>query len=317
MFRHPWGISEDDLTGDFFGLMKYLPGDRLLVPFLRLIQSHYLDRSITFRNIDSAEILLWPEYQIPVQWREQFNRTEIPIEKRRSKYYIIPDIVIHLDECTLVIEAEKSHSVEAEQLFQQYLMGRQIMQAADKHNSSLFNLLLNIDQMPPYACRVTASDVDTGISISPSDSIPRYIEKRAKMVGEACDFKEISHSFLWISWHHIGQLAEETLAIQCSQGDETSKVCRRLLSGLKEMMDKEGFYPAKVFRADDPSEIQIDDCSSIPVLHVIPGLEKIINYGGVIEPSLIPTFDLLGYPVDWLIQQSIQLEMIPVLRKEY
>lgn len=82
------------------------------------------------------------------------------------------------------------------------------------------------------------------------------------------------------------------------------------------MMDKEGFYPAKIFRADDPSEIQIDDCSSIPVLHVIPSLERIIDYGEVTEPSLIPTFHLLGYPVDWLIQQSIQLETIPVLRKE-
>jgi len=316
MFRYPWGTSEDDLTGDFFGLMKYLPEDALLVPFLSLIQSHYPDRNIAYRNIESAEILLWPEYQIPGQWREQFNRPDMPVEKRRSKYYIVPDVVIHLDECTLVVEAEKSHSVEAEQLFQQYLMGRQIMQATDKHKSNLFNLLLNIDQMPPYSCRVTATDTDTGISISPSDSIPRYIEKRAKMVGETRDLKEISHSFLWISWHHIGKLAEETLDIRCSKGDETSKVSTRFLSGLKEMMDKEGFYPAKVFRADAPSEIQIDDYSSIPVLHVIPGLKRIIDYGEAIEPSLIPTFHLLGYPVNWLMQQSIQLETIPVLRKE-
>ena len=99
--------------------MKYLPEDVLLVPFLNLIQSHYPDRNIAYRNIESAEILLWPEYQIPEQWREQFNRPDMPVEKRRSKYYIVPDVVIHLDECTLVVEAEKSHSVEAEQLFQQ------------------------------------------------------------------------------------------------------------------------------------------------------------------------------------------------------
>lgn len=65
MFRHPWGTSEDDLTGDFFGLMKYLPEDRLLAPFLSLIQSHYPDRNIAYRNIESAQIVLWPEYQIP------------------------------------------------------------------------------------------------------------------------------------------------------------------------------------------------------------------------------------------------------------
>jgi len=195
-------------------------------------------------------------------------------------------------------------------------MGRQIMQATDTHKRNLFNILLNIDQMPPYSCRVTATDRGTGISISPSDSIPRYIEKRAKMMGENCDLKEISYSFLWISWHHIGKFAEETLDIRSTKGDEMSKVSTRFLSGLKEMMDKEGFYPAKVFRADAPSEIQIDDYSSIPVLHVIPSLKRIIDYEEAIEPSLIPTFHLLGYPVNWLMQQSIQLETIPVLRKE-
>lgn len=316
MFRHPWGTSEDDLTGDFFGLMKYLPEDRLLVPFLSLIRSHYPDRNITYRDIESAEILLWPEYQIPEKWREQFDRPDIPTEKRRSKYYIVPDVVIHLDQCTFIVEAERSHSVEAEQLFQQYLMGKQIMQTADRHTTNLFNLLLNMDQMPPYACRITATDTYTETSISPSDSIPRYIEKRTRMAGEACDLKEISRSLLWISWHHIGQLAEQILDIQRSKRDETSKVCARFSSGLKEMMDKEGFYPAKVFRADDPSEVKIDDYSSIPVLHVIPGLETIVEYIEAIEPSLIPTLYLLGYPVNWLMQQSMQLETIPVLRKE-
>ena len=94
MFEYPWGTSEDDLTRSFFGLMKYLPGDALLVPFLSLIQSHYPDRNIVSRNIESAEILLWPEYQIPEPWQEQFNRPDIPIEKRRSKYYIVPDGII-------------------------------------------------------------------------------------------------------------------------------------------------------------------------------------------------------------------------------
>mgnify|MGYP001107235524 CR=1 FL=1 len=41
MFIYPWGVSEDNLTGDFFGLMKFLPSNELLSPFLALVQDQY------------------------------------------------------------------------------------------------------------------------------------------------------------------------------------------------------------------------------------------------------------------------------------
>ena len=312
MFQYPWGTSEDDLTGDFFGLMKHLPVKALLAPFVGLIQSLYPHCNINPQNIEGAEILLWPGYEIPKEWQEQFNLPDIPLERRRRKYYIVPDVVIRFDGYTFIVEAEKSHSVEAEQLFQQYLIGQRQFLTPGARKRRLFNLLINTDQMRPCSCHISTPDN----SISPSDSIPQYIEKRAKMVGETCDLEEISHSFIWISWHHIGKLAEEVLDGYKSRQDEVSRTISRFLLGLKEMMDKEGFYPVPVFRADDPNEVSIYDYSSIPVLHILPNWKDLIDYGEAIKPTLIPTLHLLGDPVKWLMQQCIQLETIPVLRKE-
>ena len=316
MFTHPWGVAEDDLTGDFFGLMKYLPPDLILLPFLDLIQSLYPDRDIHPGSVERAEVLLWPEYEIPREWRDEFNRPDIPPEKRRSKYYIAPDAVIRLNECALVVEAEKSHSVEAEQLFQQYLVGRREFLVPDRGNRRLFILLINTDQLPPHSCHVTAPDKETGLSISPSDPIPQYIEKRARMVGETCSQAEIRRSFLWVSWHHIGKLAEELLDRHGGKESETSKVVCPLLRGFKEMMDKEGFYPVRKFRADDPNEVRVAENASrlIPRISTLPDCAGFpTDSEGKIEPSFVPGFHLLGDPAGWLAQQSIQYEAISVL----
>jgi len=313
MFRYPWRPNEDELTGDFFGLMKYLPSDVLLVPFINSIRDLYADREIAIRTIGSAEILLWPEYQIPKEWREQFNRPDILAEKRSSKYYIVPDAVIKIDDCVFVVEAEKSHSVEAEQLFQQYMMGKRFFSAAGDQRR-LFNLLINTDQMPPYFCGIKAEDSRKGISILPDDSIPQYIVKRAEMLGESCDMREVAYSYLWMSWCHVRMLAEELLEMQCGLGNEISKLNARFLSGFKEMLDKEGFYLTPLFRADDLGEVSVKDCSSIPVLRVVQDWRDFLR-DEKLEPSIIPVFRHFGNLATWLAQLSIYPETIKILSK--
>lgn len=315
MFRHPWGTSEDDLTGDFFGLMKYLPAGYLLMPFLGLIQSLCPNRDIDTCYVAEPEILMWPEYEIPNEWREQFNRPDIPAERRRSKYYIVPDVVIKFNDCTFVVEAEKSHSVEAEQLFQQYLMGQRLFTTARDNESKVFNLLVNTDQIPPYSCHINAIDQKSGISISPTDSIPQYVQKRARMLGEACELEEVSHSFIWVSWHHIGKLVEEVLNIQQRKEEPISRFASTFLSGLKEMLDREGFYPVRIFRADDPEEISVDDYGSIAILRSGLNLD-VINFDISIEPSFIPAFCILPDPATMLLQSPIQPENIQIITKE-
>jgi hypothetical protein len=336
MFVYPWGISEDNLTGDFFGLMKYLPPDVLLSPFLDLVQSLYPERNIKPQRIKGAEVLIWPEYKVPKEWQSEFNRPDVPAERGRKKYYIVPDAVIHLDEMTFIVEAEKSHSVEAEQLFQQYLIGRRQFLTPKQGKHNLYILLINTEQMRPHSCRITLPQN----SISPGDSIPQYIEKRAKMLGETCDINELNHSFLWISWHHIGKLTEKLVDKYRSKEGETSEIVLPFLSGLKEMTDKEGFYPVRVFRADDPNEVCVGDYSSIPIQKIfslpnfkdfmpsiepesIPALHSVesssrcdlTDFEGAIDPSLIPTFRLFGDLIGWLVQHSIQYDTINVLEK--
>ena len=315
MFRHPWGTSEDDLTGDFFGLMKYLPAEYLLVPFLGLIKNLYPKLDIQDQHIEESEILMWPDYEIPNEWREQFNRPDIPAEKRRSKYYIVPDAVIKVDDCVFVVEAEKSHSVEAEQLFQQYLVSRRLFATVGERESKVFNLLVNSDQIPPYSCHINAIDSKSGVSISPTDSIPRYIQKRAEMLGEACDLDAISRSYIWISWHHIGKLAEEVLNMRQEKKDQISQFVTKFLWGFKEMLDSEGFYPVRIFRADDTEEISIGDCGSIAVLKSVLYYD-VINFNVPIEPSSIPSFYTLPEPATELFRSSINPENIQIITKE-
>jgi len=272
MFTYPWGVDEDALTGDFFGLMKYLPATALLVPFLDFVQDHYKDRKIMPRYPEEGEVLLWPSYEIPLEWREEFNMPNLAIEKRRSKSYIVPDVVLQFDDCIFVVEAEKSHSVEAEQLFQQYLVGRRKFLTGAGTNRRLFNLLINTDQLPPYACHISANDSKTGTAILHSDSVPLYMQKRARMLGEPCDLREIERSFLWISWHHIGRFSEELTGAMQGQEDMESRILTGLFSGLKEMMDGQGYYPVRIFQADDPEEISLTGypAENIPMLRIIP-----------------------------------------------
>ena len=338
MFEYPWGISEDDLTRSFFGLMKYLPTNCLLIPFLSLIQSLYPERDINPQNIEEAEILSWPVYKIPEEWQEQFNRPDMPVERRRRKYYIVPDVVIRFNDYTLIIEAEKSHSVEPEQLFQQYIIGRRLFISKGERNHKVFNLLLNTEQMRPYSCHISATDKQTGISISPSDSISQYIRKRAKMLGEDISIQEISYSYLWISWHHIGKLAEEVLGICDGKQGEFSQTISRFLSGFKAVMDREGFYPVRVFKPDDTNELYVQDPTCIPELRMLskwqdflPSINPefipfLLSWGSSLECDLtdfeekidtsnIPVFRLLPDPANWPIEYHIQPESIGVLKK--
>ena len=79
-----------------------------------------------------------------------------------------------------------------------------------------------------------------------------------QMLGEVGDIEEISHSLIWISWHHIGKLAEDILNTYQRKKNQVSIISAGFLLGLREMFDREGFYPVRIFRADDPEEIQVN-----------------------------------------------------------
>jgi len=296
VFAYPWGVSEDDLTGDFFGLMRHLPDEAVLIPFLDLIQRQYPDRDIRPQHFEQAEVLLWPDYEIPKEWRTQFNRPDIPAERRRSKHYIVPDAVLIVGHYTFIVEAEKSHSIEAEQLFQQYMIGQRMFVTPTQGRRKVYTVLINTDQMRPSACRITATDESTGIAVSAGDSVPRYIEKRARMLGEACDVDEVSRRFLWVSWHHIGKLAEEVIEVYGHRQDRVSMIISRFLSGFKEMTDREGYYPVRVYRADDPDEVVVEDYDLVPATGLFPAWEDCLPD---VDPGDIPLLRVREKSLQW------------------
>jgi len=340
VFAYPWGVTEDDLTGDFFGLMRHLPDEALLIPFLDLIQRRYPDRDIRPQHIEQADVLLWPDYEIPKEWRTQFNRPDIPAERRRSKYYIVPDAVLIVGHYTFIVEAEKSHSVEAEQLFQQYMIGQRMFATPTRGKRKVYTLLINTDQMRPSACRITATDESAGITVSAGDSVPRYIERRARMLDEPCDEHEVSRSFLWVSWHHIGKLAEELVELYGHRQDGMSVIISRFISGFKEMTDREGYYPVRVYRADDPNEVVVEYYDPIPTTGLIPAWEDLlpdVDLGAIpllrlrekslqwdpdgfegkrMEPMDIPTTKLMPDITDDLARRSIRPDTIRILSEQ-
>ena len=286
MFKYPWGATEDNLTGDFFGLMKHLPPEVLLLPFVDRILEMNHPRSTKTKQARNGEVELWPEYPIPKEWRNEFNRPDLPAEKRRSKFYIVPDVVLHFDDSVFVIEAEKSMSVEAEQLFQQYLVCRRLF-SKQQAQRRLFIVLINTDQIPPYRCGRALKDDKGGISILPQDSIPTYICKRADMLREAPDLQEVKHTFLWFSWHEVGKLSGELLDEWNTKKDESSNIVCRFLLSLKGMMDDQGFYPVRLFKADDPTEIWIENVPQIQGL-TVHNMPSLVDLPISIDPDLIP-----------------------------
>lgn len=89
-----------------------------------------------------------------------------------------------------------------------------------------------------------------------------------------------------------------------------------ILGGFKEMLDGEGFYPVRKFRADDPNEVRVAEhaCTLIPKLTSLPDCTGFLSdFEGTTEPLFIPGFRLFGDPASWLAQQPMQYEAISVL----
>jgi len=89
-----------------------------------------------------------------------------------------------------------------------------------------------------------------------------------------------------------------------------------IVAGFKEMMDGEGFYPVRKFRADDPTEVRVAEhaCKVIPKIGSLPGCADFLTDSErTIEPLFIPGFRLFGDPAGRLAQQPMRYEAINVL----
>jgi len=322
MFDFPWGVTEDDLTRSFFGLMKHLPPNVLLKPFIELINTKYKLGMSSADVDDSVDILLWQSYEIPPKWQTDFKEKSANLEKKK-KYYIVPDAVIELKKASYVfiIEAEYSKDFEPEQMFQQFLVCRCIFEPQGKARLRPYHLIINKEYIPP------------------KNSLYMHIRERAEELGEVIKIDEIKNSVLWLTWHDIGKLCEEAKKNYFPKVNsyETLTIFK-LLASLDKFMIERGFYPIKLFSADNPGEIQPSDIQlrSIQIFNILPtiltnnfdptlipslsyGLIDIDNYINKyyreIFPEHIPQLNVIGRTSEWLASLYIPVNELPTLNQ--
>lgn len=302
MFIYPLTVNEDHLTGSFFGLMKLLPPSILLAPFIEYLQRRVPQLQIMPQHPNRGKVQLWPSFEIPKKWQENFAQLGEFGEEKRRKVRIIPDVVLLFDDYVFFVEAERSHSVEAEQLFQQYVLGRHVFLPLKK---DYFLILLNTDQIKPFHCRI---DLPT-LGIFYDDSIYDYIVKRSDMIEEKIDIDDVKRHLLWLSWHHIGDFCETLMNKFAGKADRASTIIFNLLHDLFTLMSMKGYHAIKFYDTeDDDILIESSDVLNIPEWLEIISL-RLDDLFNTINPLYILRFPLFQFGIDQF--EEIDYRTIP------
>ncbi|MCB9764948.1 MAG: hypothetical protein H6739_34545 [Alphaproteobacteria bacterium] len=166
--------NEDRLTAAVFGLMRYLPPQEWLHPFMEQVGARHPELCWDPNRLpEEHELLPWPVSEIPESMRRRFAKTSDDWGKGR----VIPDAAIRLHwvrwgdartsrRVTLFIEAEHSKTVEAEQLAQQWA----VLSGERTPGEERFILLVNPSSTLPWpeSTRPTAWEGE-GSRIAPHD----------------------------------------------------------------------------------------------------------------------------------------------------
>ncbi len=135
-----WVAREDILTGDFFGVLDYLPRQPYLHGFLKAVNDSNegavqveLDRLHWGR----VEMLFWPRAHV------NNNVTE-------------PDVVLCSDRWVIVVEVKLESGLGRDQPWREYLVGQQIAQERNLCPSNVYYLVVSRD-------RISASQVFDGL----------------------------------------------------------------------------------------------------------------------------------------------------------
>lgn len=122
-----WQDIEDILTGDFFGVLDYLPRQPYLRSFIEWVASLNTDASLPSREAvdwDAVEFVFWP------MTTGQDESAE-------------PDLVIVSDRWVLVIEVKLDSGLGTDQPWREYCVGREIARDRGLPEESVFYLLVS------------------------------------------------------------------------------------------------------------------------------------------------------------------------------
>jgi len=121
-----WRENEDILTGDFFGILDYLPRNPYLCKFISYIASLNPDvqtPAIDGVDWDNSEIMFWPRMSTDEENAE-------------------PDIVIVSDKWVVVIEVKLQSNFRYKQPWREYVVGCKIAQEHSIPVDSVYYLVL-------------------------------------------------------------------------------------------------------------------------------------------------------------------------------
>ena len=304
VYRGPF--NEDMLTACTFGLFKYLPSELFFKFFVEFL-SELNPKSNIDINVNLKDIKFWPLFEVPLEWRTYLGRV-YENEPGKMKATIEPDVVLETDEWLMFVEAEKSHIIEAEQLFQQYAVG---YKEAKTRNLKFYLLLINSALSRPRRCEMQNGNLyKTNTEIHRDDSPEFYIIERGKGLNlEWATSKNanrtLEESFLWCNWASFYITAEKVT----KKNSDNFIPLRKLLDDLKELLERIDETPIS-WLEDDFSIKYKSYPLLIPSLSILPNLSDC----GKIDPFLIPTIREIP-DVSFLLEIFIDFQFIPKIHE--
>jgi len=283
-------IDEDQLTHAVIGLLRYLPKELWFNEFKNLMEENNPKCTPTFKSDGNLKIDLWPQYEVPDKWKDKFWRRQPQRSReKRFKGSIYPDAIISTDKWTIFIESEYSHSVEAEQLFQQF--------AVAYHNSinpkrDFFVLIINKSLIRPLSCGVNSDDMwKPEACVRSEDRIEDYIAECCnKSLGLDYSTESVEELLLWINWQSLHTLLDQILV---NIGNGNSDYCGQMnhmiemmIKDVKSLLIKENLIPISYDIAEYMADlnINVEFMPAFPMIY--PILEELNSY--FIDTRTIP-----------------------------
>ena len=178
---------EDLLTSDIFGCMRYLPPQKVLIPFLGSANSFHGNTLTVLDKIINVHYSFWPWLKLPGR---------IPCE---------PDVVLGLE-----TEGGRVHLVLVEAKYYSGLSSEE-----DEHTEPSDQLARELDNLDAITCATLGWKPDLHISsrtllfITPDMGIPRNL--LAQSLSEYKRKRRMEGDIFWVSWRFLPSILERSL----------------------------------------------------------------------------------------------------------
>lgn len=244
--------GEDALTGACFGLMRFLPPEEFLIPFLRMLDRE--NTALAWENmppLSEAEFKLepWPTLALPPKLGKFIAETA-KTSQSDLKGGVEPDAMVRLRwraqdppvKYDIIVESEWSKPIEPEQLCQQWVtmcLSRPGLQFGPPPDGDACLLLVNSRAVVPQVISVADASIRVGDDYEHGVPLVAWMSRRLEALFDEADLddppraEDVREALLHCSWFDIADLA--------LQRRHQSYAYRTLYEGLLEYLALEQF----------------------------------------------------------------------------